>query len=101
MNRKLLHSQRQRIEVVDVIAPEVQCCIHFLWKGAVGYPETHILWLGNAGTLHGTLNLSFGRGKVDPGDILAIFRFLSGGYSDSSHIGLIVIAGQVLSIIEL
>ena len=38
---------------------------------------------------------------IDPGDILAILRFLSGGYSDGSHIGLIVIAGQVLPIIEL
>lgn len=32
MNRKLLHSQRQLIEFVDVIAPEVQCYIHFLWE---------------------------------------------------------------------
>ncbi|WP_419075342.1 hypothetical protein [Ruthenibacterium lactatiformans] len=30
MNRKLLHSQRQLIEFVDVIALEVQCYIHFL-----------------------------------------------------------------------
>ena len=32
MNRKLLHNQRQLIEFVDVIAPEVQCYIHFLRK---------------------------------------------------------------------
>jgi len=32
MNRKLLHSQRQLIEFGDVIAPEVQCYIHFLWE---------------------------------------------------------------------
>ena len=38
---------------------------------------------------------------VDPGHIPAVLRLPPRGYPDSSHIGLIVVAGQVFSIIEL
>ena len=95
------HGLRQIVEFIDVFTAKVQCHIHFLREHAITHAETHVFGIDDAAALYGTLDLSFGCGEVYPGDVFGILRFLPGNQSHHDHIRFIVVAGEMLSIVEL
>ena len=96
-----VHDLCQLIELVDAFILKIQRHIHFIGEHTLVKPEAHILRVSDAGAGHGTLDLTFGRGKVDPCDVFGVLRLQPGGQCHHEHRRLIEVCREVLSIIGL